>query len=917
MTNKISRGIKRFFSAMMVAVLATCAPAASATAMAEDTAAAETSYSTQMRGLTAFQIVNDMGAGWNLGNALESENYETYWGNPATTKDMIDDIAQRGFKTLRVPVRWDDHYTNASAYTIDSSYMDRVEEVVNYGLDNDMYVILNVHHNDLQHNVPNTDVISAELTAIWGQIGKRFKDYGDKLIFEVNNEPRCQEDWTGTAAYYESVNLCNEAARAAIRATGGNNADRLVMLPTYCASGDYAKAAAWTKNADDDMIAVSIHAYLPFDFAFEGKGHTDWRDSDLTELASFFGRMESLFLSKGVPVVIGEFGACNKNNTSDREKYAAVYGELARQFAQQDIPCVWWDNNCFSTGSENFGIYDRSQRSFTYGGIADALIGAYDGNPALEEYTTGEDLLSSGGSCNTWGQAVQLDAGTIVTLSAEDTIYCNYTSAAAPEFILQSDSNSAKGWVKIDPDSCADGVAQWKYSTLLSKFGGDLSDLSRGFIGATNSFLTVTKVYIPRTSAHTHSYTGTENITIPATASTKGRKTIGCSVSGCTAYKIEVFEKDGEVKPTNVKATPGDGKVTLTWDAVTGATQYRVCRNVGNGWVNYKDVTTTSLVDTFVTNGTKYYYVVYAYVGGTWSDASSIVSATPPFAASVAGHSLLLGDSIGVKFYMELSDNLVSDESAEMTFTVNGKESVIPVSEAQETTLNEKKVYAFTCYVAAAEMTDVISAQVSMGETRGEVFTYSVQDYAKIILADTEGENAKHIPLVKAMLNYGAAAQEYFDHNTETLANSVLDEGDTETAAVTLSELETYKCTCSDNDADLDFNGYLISLNSCITAKLYFSDTFTLKDVTVLSGGQEVASSRLTIGTDSNGTYLAISEINVGDFDRGFNITVGGITIENFSVYSYLLQCLKNNLTELTDLVNTLYAYNEAVEEIA
>lgn len=833
MTNKISRRIKRFICAMTAAVMAACAPAVSSAAMAEDTAAAELSYSSQMRGLTAFQIVNDMGAGWNLGNSLESENYETYWGNPVTTKEMIDDIARRGFSTLRVPVRWDDHYTNDSAYTIDSSYMDRVEEVVNYGLDNDMYVILNVHHNDLQHNVPNTDVISAELAAIWGQIGKRFKDYGDKLIFEVNNEPRCEEDWTGNASYYESVNQCNEAARAAIRATGGNNSDRLVMLPTYCASGDYAKAAAWTKNADDDMIAVSIHAYLPFDFAFEGTGHTDWRDSDYTELASFFDRMQTLFLSKGVPVVIGEFGACNKNNTTDREKYAAIYGELARQFAQQDIPCVWWDNNCYKTGAENFGIYNRSQRNFTYGGIADALIGAYNGNPVCEEYTTGEELLSAGGRCDTWGQAVQLDAGTIVSLGADDTIYCNYTSADSPEFILQSESNNAKGWVKIEPDSCADGVAQWKYSTLLSKFGGDFSDLSRGYIGAKTSSLTVTKVYIPRTSAHTHSYNGAENITIPATASTKGRKAIGCSVSGCTACKIEVFE------------------------------------------------------------------------------------AAPLFAASVAGHSLLLGDSIAVKFYMELSDNLVSDESAKMTFTVNGKKSVIPVSQAQETTLNEKKVYAFTCYVAAAEMTDVISAQVSVGEIGGEVFTYSVQDYAKVILADTEGENAKYIPLVKAMLNYGAAAQKYFHHNTETLANSVLDDGDTETAAVTLSELEPYKFTCSDNDADLDFNGYLISLNSRITAKLYFSDTFTLKDVTVLSGGQKVASSRLTIGTDRNGTYLAISGINAGDFDSSFNITVGGITIENFSCYSYLFQCRKHNLTELTDLVNTLYRYNEAVEEIA
>ena len=268
------------------------------------------SYPTQMRGLTAFQIVSDMGAGWNLGNSLESSDSETNWGNPKTTKSMIDAIAAKGFTTLRVPVRWDDHYSDSSKYIISAEYMDRVETVVNYGLANGMYVILNVHHNDLQAAVSSSssaqNKISEELAAIWKQIGTRFKNYGDKLIFEVNNEPRCGEDWTGNASYYKCVNANNEAARAAIRATGGNNAKRLVMLPTYCASGDAAKAEAWSNTSGDSMIAASIHAYLPFDFAFSGDGHKDWQASDLTELSGFFTRMYNTFISKGVPVVIGE-----------------------------------------------------------------------------------------------------------------------------------------------------------------------------------------------------------------------------------------------------------------------------------------------------------------------------------------------------------------------------------------------------------------------------------------------------------------------------------------------------------------------------------------------------------------------------------------------------------------------------------
>ncbi len=159
-------------SILSAAIMLSACPLASYAAM--DTSEFSSGYSapTTMRGLSAFQLVSDMGAGWNLGNSLESSNNETNWGNPKTTKAMIDDIAEAGFTTLRVPVRWDDHYTNASTYTIDTSFMDRVETVVNYGLANDMYVILNVHHNDLQHNVPQTEAISAELKAVWTQVGE-------------------------------------------------------------------------------------------------------------------------------------------------------------------------------------------------------------------------------------------------------------------------------------------------------------------------------------------------------------------------------------------------------------------------------------------------------------------------------------------------------------------------------------------------------------------------------------------------------------------------------------------------------------------------------------------------------------------------------------------------------------------------
>jgi len=598
--------------------------------------------STQMRGLTAIQIVNDMGAGWNLGNSLESDNNEEYWGNPVTTKAMIDDIADAGFTTLRVPVRWDDHYTDNN-YTIDSTYMARVEEVVNYGLDNDMYVILNVHHNDLQHNVPNTEAISAELSAIWKQIANHFKNYGDKLIFEVNNEPRAGDDWTGNATYYQCVNDCNEAARAAIRATGGNNTQRLVMLPTYCASGDYVKAAAWTKNADDDMIAVSIHAYLPYDFAFEGTGHTDWRYSDEQELQQFFDRMDKLFLKKGIPVVIGEFGTRYKHvdNTDDRNTHASVYASIANMFAEQSIPCVWWDNNCFTTNGENFGIYDRNTREWVYKDIATNLIGNYYTEPSYDVYTEGVIQLASNVSCSGWGQAASFDASTLIMLDEDDTICCDYESDSAPQFIMQSFTNNSKGWVQVAPESNNGNTASWSRSYLLEKFGGTFDDLGKIYIGDTGAALTASSIYIPQCENHWHDYTGKQTITVPATATTPGRRLQECTYKDCKYEKVTTFTEsnvDASLPAPELEACfYVNGQVFLSWSGVSDITGYNIYRSTSadgeKTLIHTNTYAQQGYFDTDITeDGATYYYCVTAYNSDTGkeSEYSNVMSVDIP-----------------------------------------------------------------------------------------------------------------------------------------------------------------------------------------------------------------------------------------------------------------------------------------------
>ena len=500
----VKKGIKRIIAAAM----ALCITAASPVLTKTDTHAA------QMR--DAWTITKEMGAGWNLGNSLESEYNEECWGNPRTTKAMIDKISEKGFTTLRVPVRWDDNYSDPSNYTIKNDYMNRVEEVVNYGLNNNMYVIINVHHNDLQTKVSTNSweqqQVKDELRAIWTQVGNRFKNYGDKLIFEVNNEPRCGNDWGGSNDLYNCVNEYNEAARAAIRATGGNNAKRLVMLPTYCASADAPKIAGWRNLSGDDMIAVSIHAYLPFQFAYEGK-QTVWNNDRYNELKEVFNSLNSTFISKGIPVVIGEFGATDMGNTYDREQYAAAYAGMGNDYG---IPCVWWDNNRFEHGQENFGIFNRSSYSFTYGKIAENIVNAYTGSakpspapdPEQEPVVSGNTvtLFSGSAKASDWGQAVsstttkyggRFDASHIVK---DGYFYIEYDGTYEKlELILQSWSGASE-WAKvsISESGSANGhyCAKFSYDNCVSAFGtSDFKNkLDQIHVGAKDSRITVYSV---------------------------------------------------------------------------------------------------------------------------------------------------------------------------------------------------------------------------------------------------------------------------------------------------------------------------------------------------------------------------------------------------------------------------------------
>ncbi|MDE6596698.1 MAG: cellulase family glycosylhydrolase, partial [Oscillospiraceae bacterium] len=201
---------------------------------------------------TAAQIVADMRIGWNLGNTFDSANcswlnnkldYETGWGNPKTTKDMITAVKKAGFNTIRIPVSWGDHIDNSGK--IDKAWLDRVQEVVDYACDNDMYIILNMHHDNnwIPLDEKNEVAATKKYKYVWKQIAERFKDYDEKLLFEGRNEPRTEgsaNEWNGgTKAERDVLNRMYEAFVSTVRATGGNNKTRILVIAPYGASSSY------------------------------------------------------------------------------------------------------------------------------------------------------------------------------------------------------------------------------------------------------------------------------------------------------------------------------------------------------------------------------------------------------------------------------------------------------------------------------------------------------------------------------------------------------------------------------------------------------------------------------------------------------------------------------------------------------
>ena len=393
--------------------------------------------------------------GWNLGNTLDAPT-ETGWGMPKTTKAMIDAVKAAGFKTIRIPVSWSKHVSSDGKYTINSSWMARVKEIVDWAIADDLYVILNVHHDnystsDLSSNAGfalSTSDSSiqtkskAYLKAVWSQIAGEFNNgYDEKLIFEVLNEPRAvgeNYEWympdSATAKKYcDVITDYENTCIAAIRSTGGNNAKRFIMVPGYAASGsDQRMLGAYTKPTDtaEDKLILSTHAYSPNNFAM-ANSDAEFGSDDEASLTSIFNYLKTTYTDKGIGVVMGEASASNKNNTEERIKWVKDYFAKAKAAG---IPVVLWDNMVYTAdgsestesgyNGEHHGWLNRNTCKWYFPTIIKAMmdtvgVTGYD----IPEYKEGDEVKALG-----WDESA---ATTISTEQKELNWKSEYQPAAS------------------------------------------------------------------------------------------------------------------------------------------------------------------------------------------------------------------------------------------------------------------------------------------------------------------------------------------------------------------------------------------------------------------------------------------------------------------------------------------------------
>ena len=345
----------------------------------------------EVGGKTADELAGMMGKAWNLGNALDSTSNgtvgETLWNNKfPVSKPLFDAVKAAGFDTVRIPVSYMDKITtNADGtYTIDPAYMARVKQVVDAALDAGLYVIVNIHNDggngvegmwlDITKTGTEFEEIQSKFSGVWSDIATTFANYDQKLIFEGFNELNNGTQNAPSPSDLSNVNALNQAFVTAVRNAGGNNKkneknkDRVLIVSGYNANIDNTVSGFVKPNdkTSDNVVIknrlmLSVHYYDPYDFTLNENGTDMWdEETELAYMQAQMQKISSFANGLNMPVIIGEYGAIDKNNDDYRLTY---YYDLNALANENNMVTAYWDNG--NTGEYGFALFDRSTNTVT------------------------------------------------------------------------------------------------------------------------------------------------------------------------------------------------------------------------------------------------------------------------------------------------------------------------------------------------------------------------------------------------------------------------------------------------------------------------------------------------------------------------------------------------------------------------
>lgn len=339
---------------------------------------------------TAKEAIRNMKTGISIGNTLDATDasltsedsvaaFETAWQNPAISPTVVANLAAEGFGAVRIPVTWNRHFDKDG--NIDEAWMARIEEVVNYVLDNGMYCIINMHHDTgesyawIRADAKNYEINHEKVEKIWTNIAERFKDYDDKLLFEGFNEMlNLKSDWNNPSEEeLDVMNQWNQLFVDTVRATGGNNATRNLIVNTYAASTTEYIMNGFVLPTDtvEDHLMAEVHCYEPWGFTSTTATWTTMTDvfdeAGEAEVDAAVARVKARFVDNDIPVILGEYGCEIKKNDEERAKYASY---VVKKFGEIGVTCFYWDNG---TNMEIMGRYFAESR---HKSVADAIIAA-------------------------------------------------------------------------------------------------------------------------------------------------------------------------------------------------------------------------------------------------------------------------------------------------------------------------------------------------------------------------------------------------------------------------------------------------------------------------------------------------------------------------------------------------------------